>query len=310
MRSGAIVPMSRSDFGSPNGRGEGMRKHISGTFAPIPTPVTAADGRFDPRALDSHLGWLDGKGLNGALILGTNGEFPSFTLAERRQIAEVAASARHRLTLMLGIGSCALAEVLEMCSLAAELGYDAVLCPPPFYFRAAPVQGIADFFTALLDRSPLPVLLYHIPQVTGVAISDELLDRIGPHERLCGVKDSSGSLDELRRLTRIFENRVYMVGSDHLVEECLAAGGAGSISAAASIAPELVAAVEQTPDRQTLLSRVRSLLESYGLGPSVKAILRRRGFGDYATRPPLLGLDEHSGESLLTGLTQLVGPLD
>lgn len=269
----------------------------NGAYAPIPTPLDAGL-RFDAEAQRAHLRWLAGEGLDGALVLGTNGEFPSLALAERRTVAEAAAAAGSGLALMLCVGSCALPEVLEMVDIGASCGYGSVLCPPPFYFRSAPVRGLADFFLEVLERSRLPVLLYHIPQVNGVPISNELLELIGEHPRLAGVKDSSESESERLRLSRRFAERAYLVGTDRLVEANRRAGGAGSISAAASVAPGLVASVQRGTAEQPELDRVRALLEKYGLGPSVKAILRRSGLGDYATRPPLLGLDPEREETL------------
>jgi dihydrodipicolinate synthase/N-acetylneuraminate lyase len=268
------------------------------TVAPVPTPLDAT-GQFDGAALARHLGWLASEGLDGALILGTNGEFPSFSLGERLRIAEQAATAGSGLSLMLGVGSCALSEVSEVIRSAPSWGYAAVLCPPPFYFRTAPVEGIAEFFKRVLDLSPLPVLLYHVPQVTGISISDALLDTIGDHGNFAGVKDSSGEPSELVRLTGRFRDRAYYVGADKLVWRCLEAGGAGSISAAASVVPKLVMAAGQDPTHQPRLDALRNLLEEYGLGPAVKSILRWMGFGDFTTRPPLLGLDSKRERTLV-----------
>jgi dihydrodipicolinate synthase/N-acetylneuraminate lyase len=268
------------------------------SIAPVPTPLDL-QGEFDPTALARHLGWLARETLDGALILGSNGEFPSFSLVERLRIAENAADAGSGLRLILGVGSCALGDVSEMVRCASGLGYSGVLCPPPFYFRAAPTRGVADFFKRVLDLSSLPVLLYHIPQLTGIAISDALLDAIGAHDNLAGVKDSSGDESELTRLASRFRDRSYYVGTDRLVRRCLDAGGSGSISAAASVVPTLVAAVGRDAELQPRLDAVRDLLEEYGLGPSVKAILRWMGFGDYTTRPPLEGLDPRREQRLL-----------
>jgi len=276
-----------------------------GAFAPIPTPL---DERmvFDDQAQAAHLRWLASEGLDGALVLGTNGEFPSFSLDERLAVAEAAAVADSGLNLILGVGSCALPEVLAMVDAAASLGYSAVLCPPPFYFRATPAEGIAAFFLEILEQSSLPVLLYHIPRVTGVPISDEVLDLVGGHESLAGVKDSSGDPAELIRLFARFAEGTYIVGNDHLVTACIEAGGVGSISAAASVAPALVCAVQRGEAEQADLGRVRTLLEEYGLGPSVKSLLRRSGFGTFATRPPLLGLEQDRERSLWDSYCELV----
>lgn len=275
-----------------------------GALAPIPTPLSEA-GSFDEGALAAHLEWLASQGLDGVLVLGTNGEFPSFSWAERETIARAAAAHRESLTLVLNVGSCALPEVLCLAELAAEAGYDALLCPPPFYFRGAPVEGLADFFRALLDAAELPVMLYHVPQVTGVPISDALLDALGQHPQLVGVKDSSGSPDELERLSVRFRESAYFVGNDRLVAACLENGGSGSITATASVAPRLVHSVDAVGAAQPQLNEVRALLEAGGLGASVKALLRHYGFGAYATRPPLRDLSGEAAEQLVAAFEAL-----
>jgi dihydrodipicolinate synthase/N-acetylneuraminate lyase len=198
-------------------------------------------------------------------------------------------------------------EAKDMSGLAASSGYEAILCPPPFYFRDAPVEGVAEFFRQVLDGSSLPVLLYHIPKVTGVPIGDDLLRRLRGHERLAGVKDSSGSADEMDRLLGFFSGGSYVVGSDRLVTRCLQGGGSGSISAAANVVPSLVSAVSVDPGLQPQLDAVRSLLEEYGLGAAAKAILRSRGFGYYGSRPPMVGLSDEAAADLVDRFDRLTG---
>lgn len=269
-----------------------------GAFAPIPTPLNE-DGLFDPIALDRHLDFLGRAGIDGALVMGTNGEFPSFDIDERVAVAEAAARSKRSLALMLGVGSCALPEVGRLIRSAQDLGFGSVLLPPPFYFRSAPVAGLVAFFTKVLDGANIPVLLYHIPQVTGVPISDEILAAVLPHPRFGGVKDSSGDTAELERFRSRLGDRSYMVGHDRLVTQARLAGGSGSITASASVVPGLVAATYGDPSRQKDLDVVRHLLEAYGLGPAVKTVLRNKGFGAYRTRAPLLGLDPDTEQRLI-----------
>jgi 4-hydroxy-tetrahydrodipicolinate synthase len=268
-----------------------ITEKISGAFAPVPTPI-GRDGAFDEGALGRHLHSLAESGLDGVVVLGSNGEFPSFTLEERRRIAVTAAAARSSLTMILGVGSCAIGEVVEMVGEAARLGYDAVLCPPPFYFRKPSTRGLVEFYGRVLDASQVPVLAYHIPHFTGIPIDDELLDMIGGHPRLAGVKDSTGDPSELRRLVGRCAGRSYLVGSDRLVLAARQAGGSGSITAAASVVPALVVEAGRSSPGQEALARVRGLLEEFGLQAAVKALLRHRGFGHYGSRPPLVGLED------------------
>lgn len=278
----------------------------TGAFAPVPTPLDG-EGLPDPVALDRHLRFLRDEGLDGVLIHGTNGEFPSFEISERLAVAEAAARFGGGLSLMLCVGSCAMPEVIQLVQAARFFNFQSALLPPPFYYRSAPLEGLIAFFRMILDTAELPVLLYHIPQVTGVPISEDILDAVADHPSFGGVKDSSGSEEELARFTARPGDRAYMVGHDRLLSRARAAGGRGSITASASVVPGLVAATQRDAAAQPDLDRVRSLLESYGLGPAVKAILRHRGFGDYRTRPPLLDLDDESADRLIVDFDALTG---
>ena len=186
----------------------------SGAIAPVPTPLDAALV-FDQEAQATHLKWLASEGLDGALILGTNGEFPSFSLNERRAVAEAAVAADSGLDLILGVGSCALPDVLTMVDLASSLGYRAVLCPPPFYVRSAPATGIAAFFLEILERSSLPVLLYHIPQVTGVAVSDEVLDLLAKALTKQDLNFAIASKDQLNNICQQQIEQILI--NDHII---------------------------------------------------------------------------------------------
>lgn len=272
-----------------------------GSFAPIPTPINSK-GEFSPESMAKHLAWLQGEGLTGALILGSNGEFPSFSIQERKEIAEAAAKNRGNLELIVNVGSCALPEVLELLGHAYENDLDAVMCPPPFYFQSAPEDGLIAFFRQVLDTAKLPVLLYHIPQLTGVPINDLVLTALAGHENFAGVKDSTGELSEMKRLLPHCEGKSYLVGNDKLIAEGYAAGGQGSISAAASVVPDLVASVKDVPEQQVKLNSLRGMLEKFGLSGSVKAILKQKGFGEYSTRPPLTNLSADQEEKLIAML--------
>jgi 4-hydroxy-tetrahydrodipicolinate synthase len=275
-----------------------------GPFAPVPTPLDDR-GRFDAHALGRHLRWLADEDLEGALILGSNGEFPSFSMDERRKIARAAGEARGSLRLILNAGSCSLPEALELTVLAGDCGYDAVVCPPPWYFRNAGDAGVAAFLRAVLDSAALPVLLYHIPQFTGVPISDGLLAALGQQSGPAGVKDSTGDPAEMARLIGHFAKGAYLTGNDRMVHACAKAGGHGSISACASVAPKLVREAAGAADAQQRLNVLRDLLEEFGLGAAVKAVLRSRGFGAFAARPPLLALTPERERVLLARLNAL-----
>jgi len=129
---------------------------------------------------------------------------------------------------------------------------------------------------------------------------------VGEHQNLAGIKDSSGSELELRRLCGFRSGVAYRVGNDHLLSTCLDAGGSGSITAAASVAPRLVSSVTDDRTRQKPLDDLRTLMEKYGLIPAAKAILRHRGLGEYHTRPPLQSLDDERTARLIEAVSKLL----
>lgn len=270
----------------------------AGVVAPVPTPF-AGDGRLELGLLERHLAWLEQGGAGGALVLGSNGEFPSLTLEERREAAWCAAAARGRLGLILNVGSCALGEVEALLETAGRSGYDAVLCPPPYYLPAPPPEGLAAFFARVLEASPVPVLLYNVPAATGIRLTTGLLERLGSHPALAGVKDSSGDPESLERFCGWFSDRgAVFAGNDRLVRRCRDLGGRGVITATANVAPALVRAVWEGRVDQEKLSSVRTLLEAGGLVPSVKAVLARWGLGSRVVRPPLVELDAGTAREL------------
>jgi len=174
---------------------------------------------------------------------------------------------------------------------------------PPFYFKKPSDMGVAAWFQRLFDAA-VPtggrVLLYHIPQTTGVPITDGVLQALlASHGALVyGLKDSTGDPEQGTHLRRAFPQLAYFAGNDHRVGEACADGAAGSITAAANVFPDLVAAVQQVAwagrgaaSAQAALSAARSLLEPYPLQPATKAALADvAGLAPTAVRPPQVEL--------------------
>jgi 4-hydroxy-tetrahydrodipicolinate synthase len=143
-------------------------------------------------------------------------------------------------------------------------------------------------------------LLYHIPQTTGVPITDELLKMLlASHgEIIYGLKDSTGDPEQGAHFRAAFPKLAYFAGNDHRVAEACAEGGAGSITAGANVFPDLAAAVQQmawagrdTTVAQAALSAARALLDTCPLQPATKAaLIDIAGLPPTAVRPPQVEL--------------------
>lgn len=252
-------------------------------------------------------------GLTGVVIAGTNGEGPSLSAEERRALLETALAHRDGLTIVAATGAASVTDAVSLARHASDAGADALLVLPPFFFKNVPVDGLVAYFERVLDASSVPVLLYSIPQVSAIAVTHELLDRLAGHPRLLGLKDSSGDWESTRGFIERGDVRVF-AGSDDLLARALRAGAAGAISGTANAAPELVADVLRAwrdggdlEAAQARLDAARAVLLRYPLLAGNKAVLTHRGYGPMSVRAPLTDLAPEVAEALVAQLAPVAG---
>lgn len=186
---------------------------LTGVIAVPVTPFDARD-RVDYDALGRLLEHLLGNGVHGIAACGTTGEFFALTREERKEIFRfVAEAVRGRAKLLAGTNALTTAEVIELSTAARDLGYDALLLPPPPVSRPKLAELVAHY-EAVDDAVGLPVLLYNNPPRSGVELGPDFLNAVRHRERLFGIKESSGSLDRLHELALHFGNLEISCGSD------------------------------------------------------------------------------------------------
>ena len=138
-----------------------------GVYSAAVTPFDT-EGKIDDASVLRLLAYFEASGCSGAVLAGTNGEGPSLSAFEKRELLRVADKGRGKLKLILGIATPSLTEAQWLASQAGKNGADAVLVMPPGYFRRATETGIESWFTAVLESSPVPVLVYNFPKMTGI----------------------------------------------------------------------------------------------------------------------------------------------
>jgi 4-hydroxy-tetrahydrodipicolinate synthase len=272
-----------------------------GILAAIPT---ALDPRGEPdvdRCLRLARELLD-QGCDGLNVLGTTGEATSLSVAQRERVMRAyAASGLPRSRLVVGTGAAAVADAVHLTSTAARLGYAAVLLLPPFYYRPLTDDGLAAYVDAVVRATtawPIPVLLYHYPQLTGTTWSVGLIERlIEDHgRRIAGMKDSSGTVEHARAVAGVAPwLRVYP-SNEATLPESRSGTFAGIISATASLNADLCARALASGDPGALDAavRVRRIFEGHALVPGVKAVVAHRLRDPAWARvaPPLATLPE------------------
>ncbi|MBT1516472.1 dihydrodipicolinate synthase family protein [Bradyrhizobium sp. SRL28] len=176
------------------------------------TPCDKA-GRFDPGAMRAIMEWHKQAGADGIVVLGTTGEFPSFSVAERKQVAKTVLNNKNGLNVIIGPGTPNIAETIDLAHHAEAHGADGLLVIPPFYFNQPPIEGLTAYFSMLFDAVQLPTSLYHYPQTSRVPISFELLKNLKHYPYLAGIKDSSGDPVGYSEFVRTFPDLNMCSGS-------------------------------------------------------------------------------------------------
>src|SRR5688572_20421540 len=174
-------------------------------------------GELDLRSLPELIAFQAAAGVDGLVIAATNGEGPSLRAAERKALLEEAMRQRGSLKIFAGTGAANLPETIELTRHAAELGADAAMVLPPFFFKNVTGQGVGEFYRRVMDAAKIPILLYSIPQQTAVPITDEVLALLTDHERMAGLKDSQGDLNRSFALIKQLPGRSVFAGSDELL---------------------------------------------------------------------------------------------
>jgi 4-hydroxy-tetrahydrodipicolinate synthase len=281
---------------------------LGGVYAAAVTPLL--DSGLDLDSVPPFLAFLASRGCHGAVLFGTTGEGPSFSPAEREALMRCAREARESVPgfrLIAGTGTPSLSETIELTRLAFDLGFDAVLTLPPYYFRNATDEGLFHWFRELITKavpSDQYLLGYHFPRVAGIGFSVELLTRLKETvpSQFAGIKDSSHDADLARNLGERFgSDLVVLTGTDSYLQLAMQNKASGCITAPANIlSPDLrevweaIRAGRDSTEAQARVKKQRDVLDSYPpFPPTLKALLHRlHGFPRWAVRPPLESLSE------------------
>ncbi len=172
---------------------------LEGIFAAITTPFYP-DERVYFRKLEANVARYSRSLLAGMVVLGSTGEAVALNDEESHEVLRVAAEASApEKVLIAGVGKDSVKATVEMAEVATRFGYDAVLVrTPTYYARQMSSQAVLHYFRSVADRSPLPVVLYNIPQCAPYDIPIELIAELAQHPNIIGIKDSSGSLERIR----------------------------------------------------------------------------------------------------------------
>jgi len=282
---------------------------FSGVFAALTTPF-AHDGSVSLSDLKHNVQRYNQTDLAGYVALGSTGESVLLTRAEMDGVLiTVKESAAKGKKLLAGAGAESTAETIERTKRAAELGYDAALVKTPHYYKPAyKPEVLIAHYRRVADESPIPVMLYSIPQFTGIALAAADVAALAEHPNIIGIKDSSGNVQGVAEIVAATPPAFQiLVGSAASVYPSMVIGARGAILALACALPEKCVALfdlvrqahhEKARELQSILLRASKLIVSEMGIAGVKFAMDQRGYRGGLPRLPLVPLHQEQKKRL------------
>ena len=208
-----------------------------GTFTAIVTPFR--DGEIDVPALEALIQGQIADGVTGVVAVGTTGESPTLSAAEREQVIRIAVEiGKGRCQVLAGTGSNSTSATITATRAAEKMGVDGMLVVAPYYNKPNQ-EGLFRHFQAIAQATSVPIMLYNIPGRCAVDIGPETVERLAMDcANIVSIKEAGGSVDRVSELrARLPETFTILSGDDSLTLPFLSVGAVGVVSVASNLFP-------------------------------------------------------------------------
>jgi 4-hydroxy-2-oxoglutarate aldolase len=282
-------------------------QNLKGIFPPAVTPFNRR-GEIDEGLFRENLQKLVGIGLSGVVVAGSTGEAPYLTERERLRLVEVARDlVRPPEILIAGTGLESTDATVRLSQEAVARGADAVLVLTPNYYKSKmDADTLAAHYRAVARKVERPIIVYSIPQFTGLHVEPSTIGKLSQIPNVVGLKESSGDIRFVRAvLRRVRPGFRVLVGSPLILYQALRAGAVGAVLGQATFVPELCVGLYQAflqgkikralEFQERLLPLARKIAQPFGV-PGVKAALDLSGYAGGYPRAPLMPLGAASRE--------------
>jgi 4-hydroxy-2-oxoglutarate aldolase len=293
-----------------------MALRFRGIYAALTTPFV--EGLVSLDRFEDNIGRYNEHALAGYVVLGSTGESVHLSDEESAGLVRAARSAAPPdRTLIVGTARESTRLTIEFTRRMADLGAQAALVRTPGYFRSRmDAEALKRHFLDLADASPIPVLIYNIPQNTGVAIDTSAVIALAGHPRIVGIKDSSGNLASVGEVVpQAGPDFDFLVGAGAVVLPALHMGASGAILAVADAVPGMCLELyglflegrfrEARRVQELLAPLNKALVPVHGI-PGLKHALDRLGYFGGRPRSPLLPLSD-KGKEEIDALLEVMG---
>jgi 4-hydroxy-2-oxoglutarate aldolase len=289
---------------------------VNGIFPALVTPFDS-NGSVSLNAVKENIRRYNQTSIAGYVVLGSTGESVMLSPDEADSVLaaakEVAASTK---LLIAGTGAESTAETIARTKRAAQMGYAAALVKTPYYYK--PVYKAETYirhYRAVADVSPIPVLLYSVPQFTGITLETPEILTLASHPNIVGIKDSSGNIQRVAEIVAgAPPDFQVLTGGAAVIYPALSVGARGAILALAAALPEKCAEVlllfqsgrhEQAKALQLELAVASQRIVSEQGIAGVKYAMDLRGYYGGLPRLPLLPLTDDKKQSIAAVISQI-----
>ena len=293
-------------------------QRVTGVLSPVVTPF-ASDLSPDPDRFVRQCRWLLSQNV-GLAVFGTNSEANSLSVEEKIDLLDrLVGAGVDPARMMPGTGCCALPDSVRLTAHAVKVGCGGVLMLPPFYYKGVSDDGLFRSFAEVIERvgeTRLRVYVYHIPPVSQVPITLDVVDRLlkAYPMQTAGMKDSGGDWKNTQAFLDAFAKSGFDVfaGSETFLLQNMRNGGVGCISATANVNPGSIARLFDTwqaadaDAQQARLDAIRGVFSKFPMIPALKAAIAHYGNdASWGTvRPPLVDLTPAQAKALVAELDQ------
>jgi 4-hydroxy-2-oxoglutarate aldolase len=298
-----------------------MSIKLNGILLPVTTPFRANEN-VDTEALVMNFRSWNDSGIIGYVVLGSTGERANLDEAEYLQVIETARGVvPESLTFIAGAGQQSTRGTINEIDGAAKAGAESVLVITPSFYKPAITQdALVRHYLTVADAARVPVILYSMPDLTGIKIEPETAARLSEHGNIIGMKDSSNDLQTFAETVRQVPNDfAVMIGNGTVLCEALQAGARGGILAVGCAVPGLCIEIYQAiqagdVDRAKVLQDkltplARAVTKTYGIG-GLKTAMELVGLVGGAVRAPLQRPHEAATAAIAQLLNEANLPLD
>jgi 4-hydroxy-2-oxoglutarate aldolase len=293
-----------------------VAKKFRGIFAALVSPFVGED--LSTEKFKDNIQKYNATALAGYVVLGSTGECVSLSDEESTCLVRAAKEAVAKgKKVIAGTARESTKLTIEFTNAMADLGIDAALVRPPSYYKSKMSRdALKKHYLTLADKSRVPLIIYNIPQNTGISLDSQLIIELSGHSNIVGLKESAGNLSFVGEVVpKVPAGFSYLLGSGNVILPGLVMGACGAILSVANAAPDICLEIYQLFQenkieaaaklQHDLIPLNKAIMETYGI-PGLKYALDAQGYYGGPCRLPLLPIEEQ-GKAELRGLMKKLG---